>query len=83
MKHSKQNKLAVIVHGYKGSTNDAWKPWLAHELKKRGYMVRIPRMPDPGNPQVRTWTKAVSQAVEDHSGPLILIGHSLGGNAIL
>ena len=79
----KQKTLVVIVHGYEGNTYDSWKPWLSRELKKRGYMVKIPKMPNPEHPQANAWVKAISQAIDDQNGSTILIGHSLGGNAIV
>ncbi len=76
-------KRAVIVHCWGGSSNYAWYPWAKSELKKIGYQVTVPDMPDPDPPKLATWLPYLRQLVGEPDEDLVLIGHSIGTVAIM
>lgn len=69
----------IIVHGWKGSPDLAWFPWLICELKKKGYEVEAMRLPRPFTPDRWTWTRRVRESL-NRANPeeTIIIAHSLG-----
>jgi predicted alpha/beta hydrolase family esterase len=69
----------LIVHGWKGSPEIAWFPWLISELKKAGHQVEPLYLPHPFIPDRWTWTREVKRAL-DRSIPeeTIIIAHSIG-----
>lgn len=73
-----------VVHGFEGSPNGGWRPWLMGELEKRGIYACALAMPDPNNPKLDEWVREIARHVEtnprDH---MYLVGHSLGVPAIL
>lgn len=73
----------IVIHGFTGRPNKAWRPWLKQELLDRGVAVAIPAMPEPDEPHETAWLDTIDQAIEGATTPIILIGHSLGGLAIL
>jgi uncharacterized protein len=73
-----------IIHGFEGSPNGGWRPWLMAELgKKDVYACALP-MPKPNQPIRKEWVaeiaKNINQNKEDN---IYLVGHSLGVPAIL
>ena len=78
-------KKVFIIHGFEGSPNGGWRPWLMAELEKQGvYACALP-MPEPNNPLPEEWTQEIAHAVERSSSrdQIYLVGHSLGVPAIL
>jgi predicted alpha/beta hydrolase family esterase len=77
-------KKVFLIHGFQGSPNGGWRPWLMGELEKQGVYACALAMPDPNNPVPKEWVQEISRHVEssprDH---VYLIGHSLGVPAIL
>jgi len=67
----------VLLHGYKGSPERNFFPWLKNELEARGHTVVVPKLPDPNKPNVDEQVKFVldSVALDENT---ILLGHSLG-----
>jgi len=47
------------------------------------YDVRYPPMPGESNPDLRTWKAKIADELEALNGNVILVGHSLGGAALL
>ncbi len=77
-------KKVFIVHGFQGSPNGGWSPWLMSELEKQGIYACALSMPNPNNPIPAEWMEEISRHVERNSRDQIyLIGHSLGVSAIL
>ncbi|WP_079474986.1 alpha/beta hydrolase [Marinococcus halophilus] len=56
--------------------------YLQKELSKDVHFFH-PSMPAPENPQYVLWKKQISLALPRLSGEVLLIGHSLGGSALL
>lgn len=76
-------KRVIIVHGWSGSPNDDWLPWVKQELEKKGFEVIVPAMPDPDYPKIETWVSHLAQIVGKSDENTILIGHSIGCQTIL
>jgi predicted alpha/beta hydrolase family esterase len=76
-------KKVFIVHGFMGTPNGGWKPWLMKELDTLGvYACSLP-MPTPDEPKCREWVEEISRNMQAETEDIILIGHSLGCIAIL
>jgi predicted alpha/beta hydrolase family esterase len=76
-------RRAFIIHGYQGYPEEAWFPWLKRELEKAGYEVALPRMPNPDHPVISEWVGFISGLVGEPDAGTVLIGHSIGGQAVL
>ena len=60
--------------------------WLATSLQKAlgtDYDVRYPQMPGESEPDMQTWKAKIARELEMLHGPVILVGHSIGGAALL
>jgi len=76
-------KKIYIIHGWGGKQSGGWKPWLKNELEKYGYRVEIPSMPNSNAPIVSEWLEQMNKEINKPNEDTILVGHSLGGLAIL
>ena len=76
-------KRAFIIHGYLGYPGEAWQPWLKTELQKRGYEVALPEMPHSDRPTIPEWVAFIANLVGRPDGKTVMIGHSLGAQAVL
>ncbi len=74
---------AFIFYGYQGYPGEAWQPWLKAELERRGLEVSLPEMPHADRPTIPEWTAFIARLVGAPDGQTILIGHSLGAQAVL
>jgi predicted alpha/beta hydrolase family esterase len=74
---------AFIIHGYQGYPEEAWQPWLKAELEIRGYKVALPAMPHPDRPVISEWVSFIGGLVGEPDKETVLIGHSLGAQAVL
>lgn len=77
-------KKVLIIHGFQGSPNGGWRPWLMRELEKQDiYACALP-MPNPGQPILSEWLEEISRQVDkNNQDEIYLVGHSLGVPAIL
>ncbi len=77
-------KRIIIVHGWSGSPEDNWLPWLKLELEKfRNDEVLVPSMPDTDNPIVEKWVKKLREVVSVPDTNTYFVGHSIGCQTIL
>ena len=76
-------RRAFIIHGYQGYPEEAWFPWLRRELEMAGYEVALPRMPNPDHPVIPEWIGFISGLVGEPDAATVLVGHSIGGQAVL
>ena len=68
----------VILHGYTGSNQTNFIPWLKAELEQRGARVQAPQLPNTDNPtEVEQVQYVLDNVAFDEN--TVLIGHSLGG----
>lgn len=77
-------KKVFIIHGFEGSPNGWWRPWLMWELEKYDIYACALSMPSPENPMCSEWVREISQHVEQNKNDEVyLVGHSLWWPAIL
>lgn len=76
-------KRAFIIHGYLSHPGEAWLPWLKAELESRGFAVSLPAMPDPKHPEISVWIDFIAGLVGEPDGETVMIGHSIGAQAVL
>jgi len=77
------HKRVFIIHGWGGSPEGGWLPWLAKNLRDKGFSVEVPEMPDTDNPKMEEWIPHLQALIENPGENTVLVGHSLGGQAIL
>lgn len=80
-KNKKQKVL--LVHGFEGSPNGNWMPWMKTELEARGFEVFAPELPRPDHPDMDAWLSVILPILENFTEEDIVIGHSLGSKAAL
>lgn len=77
------NKRIFLVHGWGGSPNDDWFPWLSKMLEERNLEVFAPEMPDSFHPSIVAWVNHLSKVVKSIDNETYFVGHSIGCQAIL
>ncbi|MBX4211246.1 MAG: alpha/beta hydrolase [Candidatus Yanofskybacteria bacterium] len=76
-------KRVFIVHGWGGSPEMNWLPWLQKELEARSFEVHVPGMPDPDTPRIEVWVSKLAQEVGQPDSNTYFVGHSIGSQTIL
>ncbi|MES2059801.1 MAG: alpha/beta fold hydrolase [Patescibacteria group bacterium] len=77
-------KKVFLIHGFEGSPNGGWRPWLMAELENRDIYACSLSMPDPENPRCTEWVEEIARHVRRNSkDEIYLVGHSLGVPAML
>ncbi|HYF28783.1 MAG TPA: alpha/beta fold hydrolase [Candidatus Paceibacterota bacterium] len=76
-------RKVILVHGWDGTPNTGWFPWLQRELEARGFVVVAPQLPDTDAPRIATWVPALAEAIGTVGEHMYLVGHSMGCQAIL
>lgn len=77
-------KRVFIIHGYQGSPNGGWRPWLMAELEKLDVYACALAMPNPDSPVCTEWVAEITSNVQKFKKDgVYLVGHSLGVPAIL
>ncbi len=51
----------LLLHGYGGVGPDHWLVWLSTELRARGHMARLRKLPKPNAPVLPVWTATVRE----------------------
>jgi len=74
-------KKILILHGWDASPDEHWFLPAKEKFEKAGLKVFLPRMPGNYFPKKEQWLKIIKETIK--SDNWILIGHSLGGVAIL
>ena len=75
-------KRAVIVHGWGGSPEEGWFPWLRKELEARDFEVTVPQLPEAETPRIGKWVPTLAVAVGAVDENTYLVGHSMGCQTI-
>ena len=84
MKKKKDSKKRlVIVHGWEGSPEEGWFPWLKAEMEKRGWEVSVPALPNSAEPEQARWLPYLQMIVGKVDKNTFMVGHSLGCITIL
>ncbi|MEK9146618.1 MAG: alpha/beta hydrolase [Patescibacteria group bacterium] len=76
-------KRVFIVHGWEGSPEEGWFPWLKRELESYGFAVTVPAMPDPANPLIDKWVSYLKSKTGQPNRDTFFVGHSIGCQTIL
>lgn len=76
-------KRVVLVHGWDGTPEDGWFPWLKQGLEKAQIEVLAPQLPETQNPRIYNWIPALDKAVGIVNEQTFFIGHSMGCQAIV
>ena len=76
-------KRAYIVHGWEGTPQEGWFPWLKERLQAKGFEVVVPQMPEANNPKIGPWVAKLQETITEPDSQTILIGHSIGCQAIM
>lgn len=79
----KNQKIVYIIHQWWSSPNKDWYPWLKSELKKRGFKVFVPAMPDTNKPKIAAWISHLKKVVKKADENTYFVGHSIGCQAIM
>lgn len=77
-----KKKEIILLHAYKGSSQDAFLPKLKQLFEEKGYKVSVPDLPNPINPNIDEQVKFVLDNFIINENT-ILIGHSLGAVVVL
>ncbi len=81
MKTETKNKKILILHGWDASPEDHWFSKAKELFEKQGWVTFIPQLPGNYFPKKDDWLKVIEDLQVDENW--VLIGHSLGGVAIL
>jgi uncharacterized protein len=76
-------KSVFLVHGWDGTPDNHWFPWLKEKLEEKGFEVIAPAMPHAGQPKVAEWLDKLSSVVGTPTESDYFVGHSLGCIAII
>lgn len=71
----------ILIHGYEGSPDNHWFPYIKTEMEKHGVEVFAPQMPTDYT--VEAWLEKLKEISEKVNENTTLIGHSLGCPTIL
>jgi uncharacterized protein len=76
-------KRVFIVHGWEGSPDGGWLPWLKRELETKGFSVYALAMPNANHPKVGEWIDYLAKSVGELDKDCYFVGYSLGCIIIL
>jgi predicted alpha/beta hydrolase family esterase len=76
-------KRVFIVHGWDGSPQEGWFPWLKKELEAAGFEVQVPSMPNPSAPTIQSWVSLLKAEVGTADTNTYFVGHSIGCQTIV
>jgi len=82
-RRKKMKKLSkiLILHGWNASPKEHWFPEARERFEKVGFRVESPELPGNYFPKKEEWVRIIESFKPDENW--VLIGHSLGGVAIL
>ncbi|MEK7465208.1 MAG: alpha/beta hydrolase [Patescibacteria group bacterium] len=76
-------KRVFIIHGWEGYPEEAWFPWLKHELEEKEFEVVVPQMPNADAPSIDVWIPFLHTVVGKCDANTFFVGHSIGCQTIL
>lgn len=76
------SKRVFIVHQWGASPKADWYPWLEEKLRRKGFSVHVPEMPEADTPKITTWVTALTKAVGVPDEQTFFVGHSVGCQTI-
>ena len=81
--NKKQIKKVVLAHAYPANPETAWYPHFKAEMERAGIKVVIPALPDPDTSTPEQWTAILEEEANKQPESTLLVGHSIGGTALL
>lgn len=75
-------KRVIIVHGWDGTPEEGWFPWLKKELEARAFQAIVPKLPDAETPSIEKWVPALAATVGAVDEGTYFVGHSMGCQTI-
>lgn len=72
-------KKVLLIHGFEGSKESNWFPWLEGQLSQFQYEVVNKTLPNPKNPNFEETMQFLEEATKDFQAHDSVVGHSLGG----
>lgn len=72
-----------LIHGWGGSSKDAFFPWIEEELKKREFEVKSFDMPNTNEPKIEDWVLYLEKNIQEVGEQTYFIGHSIGCQTIM
>ncbi len=79
-----KNKKIFLIHGFEGTPNGGWRPWLMAELNKKSIFCQSLAMLNPGKPILQEWINEIDLNIKKYpKDDIFLVGHSLAVPAIL
>jgi predicted alpha/beta hydrolase family esterase len=76
-------KRIFLIHGWGGSPELDWLPWMKKELEQRGFNVIAPKMPETDAPKIEKWVPFLANLVKTADRNTYFVGHSIGCQTIL
>ncbi len=76
-------KKAILIHGWEGTPDEGWRPWLKNKLEEQGFEVLAPAMPDTDNTKMEAWLEHLNKLIDNVDENYYFVGHSLGCITIL
>ena len=76
-------KRVFIIHGWGGTPDSIWFPWLKIKLEKNDFEVIVPQMPNTDFPVAKEWITYLSKIVIESDENTYFVGHSIGCQAIM
>ena len=76
-------KRVFIIHQWDGNPDEGWLSWLSDELKKKGFEVIAPQMPNTGEPKIGEWVSFLADLAGEPDERTFFVGHSIGCQAIM
>ena len=74
-------KRIIILHGWEGTPDKEWLPWVGKQLEVKGWSVELPQLPNTMNPKLEEWMETLTSLSPDED--TVIIGHSLANALIL
>jgi len=76
--HAVEKPNFLLLHGWEGSPNRNFFPWLKSQLEAKGFEVQTPALPHPKDPVVAEQVEYILNNCKIDSNTVI-VGHSFGG----
>lgn len=76
-------KKIILVHGWGGSPDLNWFPWLKKELEQKNFEVIVPAMPNTDEPKIEEWVPFLKEQVGNVDENTYFVGHSIGCQTIM
>lgn len=76
-------KKVYIVHGWGGHPQKPLYKYVKDKLEETGFNVVVPKMPNSETPTINSWIGKLNEVIKSLDEEDILIGHSVGCQAVL